>query len=690
MNSPDTKPINAGTLSRILAIFLITCAFYAPGLAQTPGGTSIDNQASATYSDGTNTYSTVSNTVTVTVSNVSGLAMTPDGGSNPTVVAGQTGILFSFRVTNTGNFSDQVRFLASGASVYLSGSSPATITRAVIDVDNSGTINAGDTDIKTNGADVLSASIAQNGFINLLVEVSVNAGATAGQSVQVFVGDAGGGSPFDNQPADSSANEVRTVSSSSVNGLREARGDISAEVVNDALLQLTLTAPAGPVNLGSDITYTWQVANAGVRDVTGVTLNGSTQVYIIAPIPLNTVLTSGQTFPAGTLYSTDALSTPPLSASWTNVAPPLNTVTRVAFPVGATLAAGASSSPINMVVTVNTGIDATNPIDEIGDVFGRNSTNSIITDQSGDATPNNGDGNADFNEGYAAGSGHGVIQRTLLAQVGAVLIGPSGAPGASGPTDQNDDYTNKSVNTGISGIPPGGTTNAAGQVVFVNTIQNTGNANDTFTIDAPTVPAGFTVEISTDGGGAYTDVSSGGSVSLAINFGSTADVHVRVTSPAGQTVLTGFDTVVRATSTNTPGANNRTIDRLYTGFIRLDKTMSISNPTGVGGANDPVPGAVITYTITYTNVSLGSGGAGSVNLTATNIVITENGSAAPNNWAATTTQVLVPAPSDSNGGTITDGDTNGAVTATTTHLKDSVPSLAPQASGTFTFRRQIN
>jgi hypothetical protein len=92
-----------------------------------------------------------------------------------------------------------------------------------------------------------------------------------------------------------------------------------------------------------------------------------------------------------------------LSATWSTTAPaPLSNTTRIAFPVGATLTAGASSSAINMVVTVNTGIDASVPVDEIGDVFGKNSLASTITDQSGDATANNGDSNADFNEGYVA------------------------------------------------------------------------------------------------------------------------------------------------------------------------------------------------------------------------------------------------------------------------------------------------
>lgn len=679
MKNP-THSLSTNAIVRLLIALAVVGALFVPALAQTPGGTAITNQASATYSDGTSSYTAVSNTVTITVSNVSGLAITPDAGANPTVVAGQTGVIYNFTVTNTGNFADQVRFLASGASTRVVG--PGTITRAVIDVDNSGTINAGDTDIKTNGADVISISIAQTGSIHVLVEASINANASAGQNVQILVGDAAAGGPaYDNQPADSSANEVRTVATTSVNGLREAKGDIAASVVNDALMQLTLTAPAGPVNLGSDITYAWQVTNTGLRDVAGVTLNGSSQVYIIAPVPINSVLKSGQTFPAGTLYTTSALSTAPLSATWSTTAPtPLSNLTRIAFPVGATLTAGTSSASINMIVTVNSGANASNPIREIGDVFGKNFVAAAIMDQSGDTTSNNSDGNANFDEGTTAGAGHGVIQITTLVQIGSVLIGPNSAPSATGPTDQNNDYTNKSVNTGIAGVAPSGNTTASGQLVYVNTIQNTGNANDTYTLDAPTVPAGFTVEISTDGGNNYTTVSGGGSVSLAIGFGSSVNVNVRITEPAGKPVLTGFDTVIRATSTVTPAASNKTINRLYTGFLRLDKASSVSNSTGVGGATDPVPGAMITYTVTYTNISTSNGDANCVKLTASSLVITEDGSVAPNNWGTITT----------NSGTPSDSGSGAVVTVSATKYTDTISSLAPGASGTFTFKRVIN
>ena len=681
MKNPLVKnrtAVTTGAILRLVIALAIAFALSTSAMAQTPGGTTISNQASASYTDGTNTYNTVSNTVTVTVSNVSGLAITPDAGSNPTVVAGQTAVIYNFTVTNSGNFTDKVHFLASGASAHVVG--PGTISREVIDVDNSGTINGGDTDLMVGAVD--SADILQNGNIHVLVEVSVNGGATAGQTVQVILGDAGGSSPFDNQAvAAPNTNEVRTVSALSVNGLREAKGDIVATVVNDTLLQLTLTAPAGPVDLGTDITYTWQVANTGLRDAAGVTLNGSNRVYIVAPIPARTVLTSGQTFPAGTLYTTSPLTTAPLSATWSTSAPaPLSNTTRIAFPVGISLLAGASSSAINMVVTVNTGIDASVPVDEIGDVFGANSLASPITDQSGDATPNNGDGNADFTEGYVAGAGHGVNQQTTLKKFGSVLIGPSGAPAAVGPTDNNDDYSNKSVNTGIAGVAPGGVTTASGQLVYVNTIQNTGNTSDTFTIDAPTVPAGFTVEVSTNGGGSYTTVSGGGSVSLAIGHLASANINVRITGPAGNTVLTGYDSLIRATSVATPTASNSTIDRLYTGFVRLDKAFTVANATGVGGATDPVPGAVITYNVTYTNVSSSNGDANCVKLTANNLVITEDGLAGSNNWGTYTTH----------NGTASDSGSGTVVVVSATAYTDTVVTVAPGASAVFTFKRSIN
>ncbi|HEX7177260.1 MAG TPA: hypothetical protein VF240_18530 [Pyrinomonadaceae bacterium] len=699
-----TRLPHGRALFAVLALLVLALGAPPARAQQTTGGTVISNQASASYSDGTNSYSVNSNTVTVTVANVASLTITPDGGSVPTVVAGQTGVDFTFTVTNSGNFATQVRFPASGAAVVPSAG--LTVTQAVIDVNGNG-IDGGDIDILGNGSAVLypSASpyLARNASFNVVVRTTVDAAAAAGATVGVTLGDASG----DNVASNGSAAEVRTSVPSGVTltgSESEAIGSITTTVQNDAQLRLGLSAPAGPVALGSNVTYTWTLDNVGARAVAPRTLTNApagsqTGVFVIAPVPSRTTFSS-VTPPAGVtvLYSTSALTTDPVTgAVWTNVAPPPGSVTRVLFNVGAALAPAASVANMQMVVTVNTGINATLPLYEIGDAFGRNSVNALLTDQSGDLVVNKGDGNADFNEPRLGvdplSATQGFQLPTLLTQVGSVLFGPSGAPAAVGPTDNNDDYTNRTVApAAIAGLSHLDTLSSATTVDFTNTVQNTGNSDDTFTFTAPTAPAGFTVQISTNGGTSFTTLSGGGSTTLAVAFGASANVIVRVTAPAGTAILQtgGFNTVVRATSGTTPASSNDTHDNYYTGFLKLVKTVLVFNSTGIGGASDPVPGADIEYSITYSNVSVGGGGAGCVDLVASSVVISEDGNAAPNNWGTTTTQLLVPAPSDSNGGAITDGNTNGAVTVATTFLRDAAGTVNPGASYVFVFRRRIN
>jgi hypothetical protein len=674
-----------------LALLAMLCALITPVMAQnTAGGTVISNTATASYTDGTNSYSATSNTVTVTVANVSGLTITPDNQNDPSVVPGQTSVDFRFTVNNTGNFADQVRFLQSGASVHLNDNTLGTIQAAVID-NGDNNIGAGDTDIFGNSAGDVLKAVTQGGTAGssfvVIVRVNISSSAPAGQTLTVILGDAAS----DNVLANTSANEVRTVSASSVNGLREAVGSINVAIQNDVQLRALLTAPTGPVALGSNITYTAQLCNDGARSAAAMSLGANSGVYIVAPIPVGTVVSAANSFPAGTLYTTSLLTTAPESATWTTTAPsPLSSTTRVAFKVGNTLAATTCSANFSLIVTITTS-NASTPIYEIIDSFATNTVGTVVTDQNDQSLPapqslNTGDRNANFDEpaqGQPGVAGKGFKLPTTLTQVGGVLLGPSGNPGAVGATDNNNDFTNRSVTTGIAGVAPGGVTTASGVIVYTNTLQNTGNANDTFTLTAPTVPAGFLVEISTNGGTSYTTVSGGGSTTLAVSFGASANILVRVTAPVGQTILTGFSTTIRATSGIDNTQKNDTLDRLYTGFVQLIKTAVVSNATGVGGATDAVPGADIIYTITYTNIMTSAAvGTGNSTLAASNLVITEDGSSGSNNWGATTNQVVGSA-TDSNSGTIT-GDTAGS-----TVLTDTVASLPAGSNGTFVFRRKI-
>ncbi|MDX6695776.1 MAG: hypothetical protein QOF02_3379 [Blastocatellia bacterium] len=708
------SPKRPGALWRLLTLVALGCAYGAAVLAQqTAGGTQISNTATASYDDGSgNTYNTTSLPVVVTVANVAGLAITPDGGGG-SVVAGNTNASVVFTVTNTGNFSDTVTFQANGASLIVGGAiSLANVTQAFVDVNGDNTFNGADVNILTNPAAVTSAAVAANGSIAVVVKYGVPSNASG--SVTIQLGDTPGAGNGDNAVANLSANEVRNTTAG-VNGRSEGRGNYSVTVQTDATLQTYLTAPAGPIAAGSDITYTsMHTCNTGTQTANSITLTNApvgskTGIFEIVPIPLQTALAAGQTFPAGTLYSNDALTVSPITATWTTApAGALNLVKRIAFNRGATLAASGCTSDISYKVTIDVAANANIPVLAIVDSFALNSFSAQITDQSGDTVAGAGNGRADLSP---AGSlpdgsnlsqpgnidGDGVLLVTLIARLGAVLNGPSGQPGATGPTNTtNDDFTNKSVNTGIAGIPPGSNTNASGVVTFTNTVQNTGNADDIFTLSVPnyaSLPSGTVLVITTPNGTVTVNAgNAAGSVAINVARGATANYTVQMTLPTNQPVLAGYDAQLRAVSANTPASNNLTIDRIWTGFVRLVKTTpaQIINGTGNGGPTDPVPGAVIVYQIAYTNVTGGNGsGSGNGLLTASNIVISENGGAGTNNWATNTTMALVPAPSDTNGGTITDGTTSGAVTAATNFLKDTVATLAPGATGTFSFRRTI-
>ncbi|MFN5500730.1 MAG: hypothetical protein ACK5AW_01165, partial [Pseudanabaena sp.] len=89
---------------------------------------------------------------------------------------------------------------------------------------------------------------------------------------------------------------------------------------------------------------------------------------------------------------------------------------------------------------------------------------------------------------------------------------------------------------------------------------------------------------------------------------------------------------------------NITIDRGYTGYVRLRKQSQVlqgTNPRPVIAPNGTLdeldktaePGNIVRYVVEYVNFSTPLAGAGSVVLDAANLVITENGATAPNNWA---------------------------------------------------------
>jgi hypothetical protein len=313
-----------------------------------------------------------------------------------------------------------------------------------------------------------------------------------------------------------------------------------------------------------------------------------------------------------------------------------------------------------------------------------------------------------------------------------ILNGPSNTPGAVGPTGNNDDFTNVSApipattwtldangNYVPSPINPGA-------VPFSNTFQTaattpTGSVNLLPTTPDVALPTGTRVTISNDGaskvyefdGAKFVDVVNGVATTTPATPLVVADVAggekvnygVEVDLPAGTEQLAGYSVpVVAFVDTNNNGIldstepQNKTIDRVYTGYLKLTKEAQITDASGAiveaftAAPNKKAqPGQMIEYRITYKNISeIAPTGSGSVTLNASNIKVTEDGSAAPNNWASITTHKVNSA-TDSNNGAITfDGGASNNTTSTVSVYRDVVAGpLAPQAVGTFNFTRIV-
>lgn len=261
-----------------------------------------------------------------------------------------------------------------------------------------------------------------------------------------------------------------------------------------------------------------------------------------------------------------------------------------------------------------------------------------------------------------------------------VLLGPGGSSAAAGPTGINDDFTNRSIGADIVTGPNTVTANSA-SVVFRNTLQNTGTADDAFIIAAPSLPPGFRAEVSTDNGDTYAVIDQwSNSITVAVGYRAAVILFVRITAPGGLPVLQAFETVIRATSTVSPAVTNETINRIYTGFIRLENAQAIVNRTGVGGPSDAVPGAQVEFIITYSNIS-SMNGVDCALLIAYNLVISADRRKPPNNWGVTTDHIV--GASDNRGGLIVGDRPNSQ------SLSNVVMRLEAGESGVFRFRRMI-
>jgi len=297
------------------------------------------------------------------------------------------------------------------------------------------------------------------------------------------------------------------------------------------------------------------------------------------------------------------------------------------------------------------------------------------------------------NSNTGTGPGGEVNIFTIVAP-GGILNGPNNVPGAIGPTSNQDDFTNKSAALPAANSLPGNPYDAPA-IIFNNTFQNPpSNSTRLDTVRllplppnnasvpngsqqlAADIPNGTVVTITFNGVSAvYTynlannryDFTSGEPILVSnVQPGVLNNYTVSVDLPSTELSVdrftatndakrAGYNVPIVAfvdndnngafVATNDP-IFNITINRGYTGYLRLRKRSQVlqgSNPRPVIAPNGVLneldkatePGNVIRYVIDYVNFSLPltPTSTGSVILDAANLLITENGTAFPNNWA---------------------------------------------------------
>jgi hypothetical protein len=454
------------------------------------------------------------------------------------------------------------------------------------------------------------------------------------------------------------------------------------------------------------------------------------KILVADAIPAGTELQAVPTAPAGwtVVYSTDAVDTTiPVIASggkpaanWSTVPPTLNTVKRIGYIYdgGASLNPGYTLPvPKFEFKVVTSTLPATGgQVNNIAQVFGQtvgDLTDEIVYDESGDNNANNFNDNQTppdatgtafdptvdtglanpTTQGTDPGNNTGVGPKgeDTIVSIGGFTAGadqlyngPSGVPNAVGPTDSNDDFTNKSTP-----ILAGQTTAFdPDAVTFSNTVNNpTGITLPQVTIQ-PISPAQAEAADGIATTGQYaglTPIPDGTKVTLsngtssavylytaangftldstvpnnsplnlgALPSGASLNYTVTVDLPNGVNPQTSVVIPIIAFPDDDPTGpnkgytgeitNNITVERLYTGFMKVTKEARILDATGQAITQwsptipqQILPGQFIEYRVNYENISTLPNGTGNVTLDANVFKVVEDGASGNNNWASTT------------------------------------------------------
>ncbi|MBD3179870.1 MAG: hypothetical protein GF417_09840 [Candidatus Latescibacteria bacterium] len=559
-------------LTGLVLAFAFMALIAASGAqAQTPAGTTIQNQASATFEDlAGNTYTATSNQVTTVVLPVYGVSIIPDdSGETPpvtpamvqTAIPGQT-LYYSYSLTNTGNDSDTysiVPLLDGANSTMTLGIGDITVYH---DQNGNGVLDGGEPAISSGGVPGNVGPIAAGGNVSLLVSYQVPGTAAAGEVAYVGIE---GTSVGDGSEADT-RNYHRT------------------DVVSDASLTATMSGLPANVDPGAAITYTVTGSNVGSDDAHGVTVPsvGLTGVLIYDVIPVdpstsNPLALAGSPSgaPAGgtVLYLPAGSSTAGSPETWA-----WSTTSAAGDIAVAYITSGDMTVGQNYNFTYDLNVPAAMPAGII------NNSGAVAYVDNNPGTP----------DPTVVTTNNTQINVNVAADV---LVGPDGAPGAGTPPNYDDDSQSVAQAWANSSVD------------FINTVRNDGNSADEINIildPSSTVPAGWSVQFfRMDGVTPLNDSGTDGIVDVgSVNPGNTASFIVRVGVPGDAAAGGPYLAVVEAESANDPAVSNLTTDEI----TQVNPAaVDIGNYDGVPGVDDtPVnqnadPGQNVDFALDIVN-----------------------------------------------------------------------------------------
>jgi hypothetical protein len=788
--------VSAGILQPLLPVLAAGTAAGTP-ISNTATATYDDNDPN------TPAFNSTSNTVTITVAPVAGLTATPAGISDSDGGAIEAGdeLKYTFEVTNVGNIQTGIvipapavqnftvtamEYSTDGGLTWTSVTPGTTVPG--VNPDSSVLVRVTGT-VPTSGivaGDPIKVTLGNTGpNDNTAATQNQTADGSTNNLVTDFTGIAN--APTTNKEASATqeaifATQIKPLALAMVKKTVKSVNSSGTSAGNDDV-----------ITYGLDFTVENQSPSGAFTPAalegTDINLDSSVQnrILVADAIPEGTVLQDVPTAPAGwsVVYSTDTVaSTIPVIASggltaanWTTTALSLSTVRRVGFVyIGGSSLAPGYDLPVPefefKVATSNLPVTG-GQVNNIAQAFGQtvgDPTNEIVYDESGDDHANN------FNDNQtppdATGSNYDPTKDTGLANpttqgtdtngnntgvgpkgedtvvsiggftAGADQIynGPVGDPNAVGPTDSNDDFTNKSTP-----VPAGQTTPFdPAAVTFTNTVNNpTGITLPHVTVqpispamaetaDGITttgqyagltpIPTGTIVTLTSGSAAAVyifngtnfvLDPSVPGNAPLdmgALPSGSSLSYDVKIDLPDGVDPQTSVVIPIIAFPDDDPTGpnagytgeitNNITVERLYTGFMKLTKEARILDASGQvvepwtqGITSQVLPGQYIEYRVNYENISTLPNGTGNITLDANNFEVVEDGTTAPNNWSTTTVHQQS---TTATKGTITyfDGATSigtsdPASGNSVSMYENNVGTVAPGETGSMQFRRKL-